>query len=252
MAKNHFPSNMNILNIQGQGNFQFSAANLSDLGACEYTLVTIVADISSSVFSFADELAGCVRKIVEACGKSPRSENLMVRLICFNTDISEIHGFMPLSRIDANGYAPFQPNGTTALFDAVYSGIGATVEYAKLLGKNDFAVNGCVYIITDGMDNASSVNPGQVRKKIKEARKSETLESLYTILIGLIETNETDAPNIRNALTAFQVEAELDSFVDAGDATPQRLANLADFVSRSISVHSQALGTGGQTQSLRF
>jgi len=244
--------NMQLINIPGPGTFQFSAIRIDDLGATEYTLVTIVVDITSSVVSFTDELLACVKNIVEACQKNPRAENLMLRLLAFNTDLHELHGFKPLSDIDPNDYKAFRPNGMTALFDAAYSGISATLEYADRLIKQDFDVNGCVYIITDGMDNASTITPNSIADKIKAALKQEEIESLVTVLVGLIDPNDSMAPDIRQALTTFQVESGLTQFADIGDATPQRLAKLAQFVSQSISSQSQALGSGAAGQQLKF
>ncbi len=72
-----------IINIPGAGGFQFSAVRIEDLGATEYTLVTIVCDISGSVIPFADSLLECIKSIITACQKSPRAENLLIRLLHF-------------------------------------------------------------------------------------------------------------------------------------------------------------------------
>ncbi len=45
--------NMQKLTVPGGGNFQFSAIRPDNLGAAEYTLVTIVVDITASVAEFA-------------------------------------------------------------------------------------------------------------------------------------------------------------------------------------------------------
>ncbi len=244
--------NMQTLQIAGPGTFTFSAVRMDDLGATEYTLVTIVVDITSSVIPFAGELLNCVKKIVEACKKSPRAENLLLRLLTFNTSLQEIHGFKLLSDIKPEEYKAFKPLGMTALYDAAYSGVSATLEMAKRLIQQDFEVNGCVYIITDGMDNASTMTPKAIADKIRDAVSGEEIESLVTVLVGLINPNDKYAKDVRHALTTFQVEANLTQFVDAGDATAQRLAKLAQFVSQSISAQSQALGTGAPSQPLQF
>lgn len=236
---------MQTHHIPGPGTFSFSAVRLDDLGATEYTLVTVVVDTTGSVQAFADELLDCVRRIVEACRRTPRSENLLLRLLTFNTELHEVHGFKPLSEIDPAAYKPFRPTGMTALFDAAYSGIGATLEMAKRLHAQGFEVNGCVYIVTDGMDNASTLTPKAIADRTSQAAAAEEIASLTTVLVGLIDPTESSAPEVRNALTTFEVDAGLSRFIDAGDATPRRLAALARFVSRSISSHSMALSAGG-------
>ena len=93
-----------VISIPGPGSFQFSAIRLEDLGASEYTLVTIVCDISGSVAPFAAGLLKCIKSIVGACQKSPRSQNLLLRLLVFNYTVMEIHGFKNLDTIDLDGH----------------------------------------------------------------------------------------------------------------------------------------------------
>jgi uncharacterized protein YegL len=183
---------------------------------------------------------------VEACKKSPRSDNLLVRVVTFSTrlGVNEIHGFTPLSSIDPQAYPQLSPDGLTNLTDAVYSAIGAMVAYGKDLMDNDFFANGIAFIITDGADNSSTMTPASVAKQVTEARVGERLESLLTILVGV------NASSYQNQLDAFRNAAELDQYIDAGEATPGKLAKLAAFVSQSVSSQSQALGTGGPSQSI--
>jgi uncharacterized protein YegL len=241
-----------IITTPGPGNFQFSAVRIEDLGATEYTLVTIVCDISGSVKSFAVELLQCIKTIVEASQKNPRSENLLLRLIVFNHDITEIHGFKNLSDIDVAKYKPLDPDGFTALYDASYDAIGATLEYSKRLVEQDFDCNGAVYIITDGMNNRGSMTPSSIAEKCKLSLGNEEIESLVTILIGLHDPNSGWSRNVVKHLKDFRDDAELTEFIDVGDATAQKLAKLANWVSESVSSQSQALGTGAPSQSLTF
>lgn len=242
---------MDVTQIPGPGTFQFSAVRPENLGATEYTLVSIVVDETGSVFHFATELLNTVKSIVEACQKSPRAENLMIRLLSFNDKVTEIHGFKPLSTINPKDYKPFNPDGITALYDAVYSSVSATLLYAKLLSDQDFDVNAAVYIITDGMDNKSLITPAMIADKIKKAKIGEDIESMITVLVGLKDPKDK-SNDVSKALEKFQKQAHLTQYVDAGDATPKRLAKLAQFVSQSIASQSQALGTGAASQPLSF
>ena len=74
--------------------YGFSAKRIDDLGASEYTLVAIAADVSGSVSSFKKEIESCVREIVRACRHSPRADNLMLRFTRFDSRVSEVHAFM--------------------------------------------------------------------------------------------------------------------------------------------------------------
>lgn len=242
-----------VISIPGPGNFQFSAVRIEDLGASEYTLVTIVCDVSGSVQTFSADLLNCIKSIVGACKKSPMVENLLVRLITFNDKINEIHGFKTLSDIDVNKYASLKPDAFTALYDASFDGIGATLEYAKRLVAQNFECNGAVYIITDGMDNRSTVTPSSIKERISASLRAEEIKSLVTILVALHDPSSSWSHEVKTSLDKFHKEAGLSQFVDIGSATPQKLAKLANFVSESISSQSQALvGAGSPSQNLQF
>ena len=242
-----------VITTPGPGNFQFSAVRIEDLGATEYTLVTIVCDISGSVMGFAPILLQCIKTIIEASQKSPRSENLLIRLITFNHDIHEIHGFKNLSDIVVSAdYKPLQPDGFTALYDATYDAVGGTLEFSKRLVQQDFDCNGAVYIITDGMNNRGTMTPKSIADKCKIALANEEIESLVTVLIGLHDPNSHWGRDVKQHLENFKEDAGLTEFIDVGDATPQKLAKLANWVSESVSSQSQALGTGAPSQSLSF
>jgi len=241
-----------VIGITGPGTFQFSAVRIEDLGATEYTLATIVCDISGSVIRFSDELLACIKSIIEACQKSPRAENLLLRLLLFNDQLTEVHGFLNLADIDLASYDPLEPDSMTALFDATYDAVGATLEYSKRLVDQDFDCNGAVYIITDGMDNRSSMTPTSIREKIEDAMSKEEIESIVTVLVALQDPQLRMQDEVKKALEKFHKDANLSQFVDIGDATPGKLAKLANFVSESVSSQSQALGTGSPSVALNF
>jgi uncharacterized protein YegL len=227
-------------------NFTFQATRIGDLGATEYTLATIAIDITGSVGGFEQELLTMLVTAIEACKRSPRSENLLVRVVEFNSSVGvrELHGFTPLVGINTAAYKPFRPAGMTPLFDATYNAIGAMIDYGKQLADNDFLANGIVFVITDGGDNDSTMTVANIRRQIETARQAEELESLVGVVIGINDST------LHGYLEDFRRDAGLDQYVAAGDATPGRLAKLAAFVSQSVSSQSQALGTGGPSQNI--
>lgn len=233
--------------MQGQVNgFSFSAVRPETLGATEYTLVTLVLDKTGSTAAFAGELHKIKRAVAQACRKSARADFLMLRVVEFNSQVDEVHGFKPLADIDPAGYTQPACTGVTALNDAVFSAIAATNAYAKTLSDQDYLANALVVVATDGDDNHSATTPADVRRELQKGVSGEVLESLRTILVAV------NAGVFAPKLQAFQQAVGIDQYVDIGDATAQRLAKLADFVSRSISAQSQSLGTGGPSQALVF
>lgn len=235
--------------LGGRG-FTFSGTKIAHLGATEYTLVTIAVDETGSVQGFQDELRHMLVQAVEACKKSPRSDNILVRTLTFSDKyphgVNEIHGFKPLAEIDPATYPPIRPGGWTPLCDAVYSAVGATNRYGKSLSDQDFGVNGIGFVITDGEENRSKTTMPMVKEELTRSVSQESLESMVTVLVGV---NTKDA-RVQQALKTFREEAGMTQYVDAGDATPRRLAKLAEFVSTSVSSQSQALGTGGPSTAI--
>ncbi|MBI4068161.1 hypothetical protein HY413_01995 [Candidatus Kaiserbacteria bacterium] len=239
--------NMEVATIGGLQQFKFSGVRTEHLGATEYTLVTIATDSTGSVSGFEADLRKAEITAVEACKKSPRSNNLLLRLVRFSTSfpsgIEEIHGFKPLSEIDTATYPAVVPQGMTPLYDAAFSAVGATNVYAEKLNADEYLSNGIVFIITDGDDNESRSTPAMIRKEIEKAVKGEHIESLITVLVGI------NATAFQQRLEEFGRDTGL-KYIDVGDVTKGKLAKLADFVSQSVSSQSQALGTGGPSQSI--
>lgn len=231
------------------GHFGFSAVRVEDLGSSEYTLVTIVADRSGSTGGFTSEMEAALKEIAAACLKSPRADNLMIRLVTFESDHQEVHGFKLLSQINPSDYdGVLSPAGMTALFDASVNAIEATNNYGRTLLENDLSVNGIVFVITDGGDNTSTLRAVDVRKELERAVSGENLESLVSILIA-VNANE---PSLKSLLEKFNTDAGFTQYVELQNATKETLAKLAQFVSKSISSQSQALNSGGASQSIVF
>ena len=238
-------------NHQTLHGFNFSAVKIEDLGASDYTIVTIVQDVSGSVDPYKVDMEATLQKILEACQKSPRSQNLLIRLVSFSGNVAEIHGFRELKTINPAEYSNIlKCYGSTALMDATLNSAEATEAYGSHLGSMDYRSNGIMFVITDGQDNASVVakNPAVLKKAFHKIKTGEiALESFISILVGV-----GDDPNDIAYLSQLATDAGFDQFVEMGKATPSRLAKLADFISKSISSQSQALGSGAASQPLTF
>lgn len=228
--------------------FEFSGVEIGELEASEYTLANILVDETGSVGGFEKDLEKCIKTTVDACKKSPRSENLLMRVGKFGSHIAnsvaEIHGFNLLSNIDIKNYDDtIQPNGMTPLLDATLDSIETMEAQAKILVDQEYLCNGIFFIITDGGENASKKSSF---KKIKEAferiRKKEELESVKSILIGVNDAN------CQAELDEFKDKCGIDEYISMGAVTPGKLAKLAQWVSQSVSSTSQALGSGGPSQ----
>jgi uncharacterized protein YegL len=229
--------------------YGYSATRLEELGATEYTIATIVADVSGSTSPFTFDMEAAITRIVQACKFSPRADNVLLRLVAFDDSLSELHGFKLLENCNLADYGgALRSGGSTALYDATENAAASTTNYAHKLASGDFSANAILFVITDGMDNASRISAARVKEAFKEAVTSEALESIVSILIGVGVTD----PQVGNYLRRFQLDAGFTQYVEIDNADAKTLARLAEFVSQSISAQSQALGTGGGSQQLVF
>jgi uncharacterized protein YegL len=223
-------------------NYSFSAVGLDSLGASEYTLATVVVDVSVSVSNWRSELVKCIETIKESCEHSPRSENLLLRVVKFDDNVDEVHGFKILDTIDSKDYdKEITIGGCTALYDALHSSIESTSDYSKVLVNNgDMSANAVVYVITDGVDNASVGNPKKIKKLMDTIMQDEVLESCAVILIGIGQADY---------FTKLTKEANITQFIDIGDlfaktSPAAAMAKLAGYISKSIVSTSQSLSNG--------
>ena len=236
--------NMEIINTAS--NYGFSATKLDQLGASEYSLCTCVTDKSGSLSGSERDLEKMLSAVVQSCRKSPRAENLMFRVTLFSDSELEVHGFKLLETIKNDDYnSTIFCGGSTLLFDSVYRAIESTNEYAKVLARQDYLVNGLIVAITDGMDNASKFGPNDIKNLLEKVRKDENLESLIVILIGMCAD-----PQSKTYLDDFKTQADLTDYIEVGNVTPGKIGKIAGFVSHSISSTSQALGTGGPSKAI--
>ena len=65
--------------LTGQS-YGYSAADLGDLGATEYTLVTIVVDESGSTLCFKKEMEACIQEVIKSCKFSQRSDLSLIHI----------------------------------------------------------------------------------------------------------------------------------------------------------------------------
>lgn len=239
----------NCENLVTSSGYAFSATPMDKLGSTSYTLVSLVLDVSGSVAPFASQLETMVQTVLKSCRKSPHCDSLMFRLTTFNSHVAEFHGFKLLGEIDEASYkGALNCGGMTALFEAVDESIQATTTLGGQLTSKDFLANGIIVIVTDGQNNSGRVPSAvAIKKSLEAARRSENLESIMLILVGV--TSDDNA--LDSYLQSFKDDAGITQYVSIGQATPGKLAKLAALISQSVSSTSQALGSGGPSQPIK-
>lgn len=245
--------NSNIIDdtqqIQLPNGFHYSAAPIDTLGSSEYTIVSIVVDKSGSVSPFKQLLEDLLKNSIKACRKDPRADNLLARVITFGSQTDELHGFKLLTNINDDDYqGQINPGGCTKLNDTALHVFESMKAEGNRLNDNRFSTNGIVIFVTDGEDVGSSNGVNSVKKAYDELKRSESLESIMTILIGV----NIDDGHVKKSLEDWKDAIGIDQFVSAKDASPSTLAKIQGHISKSISNQSAALGTGGPSQTITF
>ena len=245
------------IEIPDNSAFGFSAVDPEDMvnPEDEYTLVSLAEDVSPSTSNCRVAMCEGMKVLNLASKRDPRSDKVMVHSAKFGARIEETHGFKPVNDIDENDYTPSSSiGGSTCLYDAIFNAVSACATYAEILDKSDIGTNAIVFVLTDGMDNNSTVGPQTIIDKLSDIRMKEVLESIKIIVLGFHDPNAADYEKnqVKEYLEKLTKELSLDQYVDIGAMTPETAAKVFGFVSKSISSQSQHLGTGGPSQNLTF
>lgn len=237
------------INVNNLG-FHYSTVPMDDLaqfGASEYTVAQVIVDWSGSVDSFSKDLVNSLNMILDACKKHPRAENVLLRVVSFNSSfgVKEIHGFLPVNNIDANVYNTLgRAYGGTPLYDATAESLDSLYNYALDMVKNQFSCNAVTFIVTDGEENCSMkvTSTAPIKALISKLKQNDPLESFTSILVGINDAS------CRAYLIQFKDDCGIDEYKSIADATKGNLAKMAHFVSQSISTASVALNQGNSAQ----
>jgi hypothetical protein len=221
--------------------------NLFDLQASEYTLIQLVVDASGSAASYRIEQL--VKEIVRSCLSSDRKNNLILRVVGVGTRPSEIHDFKVLPQCDPEDYGGIVGlGGTTALYDAMIDGVEAVTKLSCFLMQQDYSANAVIIVISDGMDNSSVASSSKVMNALEKARKNESLDSISSILVGIVGSSDRNSPaykEVSGALRQFESEIGFTCYREVDVLVENAASCLAEFLCESIYAVNNALGTGG-------
>lgn len=230
------------------GGYGYTGAAVDTLQSFENTIVNALLDESGSTGPFARQIELCCKEIVKSLRRSPRADNLIYRQCHFASHYREHHGFLPLAQINPDSYdGCYQPGGQTTLYDSCDRVLREVQDYGRQQALQKFQCNALIHMLTDGCDFGSTLGENDVKSTLTKVASDESLESLITILIGV-----NPDKGIQRDLEEFAKRVGFTQYVPLDKADEATLARLANFISKSISAQSQALGTGGPSQSLTF
>ncbi len=215
--------------------FHYSAIRPERLNRRAYSLMTLAVDTSGSMAVCAKDLCHTLNHLVHTAQQQVISDNILMRTLGFEDERREWHGFQPLKSIQP--YGAITTGGGTALYDATFDALNATVRYAKILADQGFRVNALFFVLTDGDDNGSQKFPQEIAKLMEETRQNEIPSRLYTALIGL----NSRSGALKRRLQTFQRLAQLDDYVDIPKASPRHLAELEEVVGAPLRRFAQEI-----------
>lgn len=237
--------------LPGTG-FGFSAVKVDRLLAAQYAVGTIVLDVSGSVRPFADELRRCLRAAIEGAQAAPQADNILLRVVVFDSQFREACGFTPVKAIDiAALLAMVEPGGSTCLHAALVHSINAQAAQVEKLIAQDYVDNtGTLWAITDGLNNERPDDTAPVRDALADYVRREKLGPMTTVLVGINDGATDTHPRtgkpvtIRTVLEELKDEAGIGTYVSASDMTPKKFAQLGDLISQSLSSSAKSAATG--------
>lgn len=230
----------NLVHISGAG-YQFSGASLDDIKTDSLCLAVIAVDTSTSMVGEEKNLSDCFNTAISACHKAPNREGILFRVTEFNSTVREIRPFIPPSAAPS---LVFKTHGMTALGKATIDALRSMVEYAKHLAQGDYRANGILILLTDGEETMETETVAilNIQNELAAIKTAEVLDSILIIMVGF-----RPEPHIEAVQKNFASQCGM-KYVKLTEATPQRLAKLAQFVSHSVSSQSSQIGTGQAAQ----
>ena len=167
-----------VSNLNGPTMIAAVGVSLDEIASNEVTLAMNIIDMSGSMSPYAADLIRAYNDdYLAAMAGSTAADDILVSTILFDDQVSLFHGYLNLPDVPPLTRKHYQPDGTTALYDAVAAGLTNMVLYAQQLRQSGIMVRCLVIVYSDGDDNASQQASGSVRRAVQELLKHE----IYTL-----------------------------------------------------------------------
>lgn len=118
----------------------------------DHTLIGMIVDKSGSMGTLADDAIGGYNAFIEEQRKFPGTAQLITTLFDTHINIGELENLEHCRLLNKENY---QPNGYTALFDAVGKTVDHIGSYLNKLDESDRPSKVIICVITDGDENSS-------------------------------------------------------------------------------------------------
>lgn len=223
-------NNLNATTIAGA-----QGASIDDLAGDEVTLLVEVKDRSYSLSPYQDDVINAYNDQVKALLDSKASDSILMSSWLFNERTVLRHGYLPLESVPLLDRNSYDPDGTTALYDAVLDAFTGVVAYGQSLRDAGIRTKIVVVVITDGEDNASRNSAAKVATVAQDLLKQE----IYTLAFVAFGVNGKAIA----AQMGFPAQNVMDETTD-----PSAIRRALGTVSKSVIRASQTvIGTQNST-----
>ena len=141
------------------------------------TELAFILDKSGSMLGLEKDTIGGFNSLL----KKQKAEEGVARVttVLFDHRYTLLHDRLPLKEVKPLTHKEYEPEGTTALLDAVGRTIDSLLEHLIGIPKDEYP-SVMVVIITDGEENASKdYSLERIRKRIEFCKESEGWEFLF-------------------------------------------------------------------------
>lgn len=145
----------------------------------KHTVVAMVIDRSGSMRSMGEEVSGGCNAYLDAQRKTDVEDGARSTVIFtrFDAYVETLHQNAALSTMPAITPADVEPRGSTALYDAIGESL---VKTATLVNELDATPSVCIFILTDGKENASQVwNKASVTTEISKLQSTHNWDFYF-------------------------------------------------------------------------
>ena len=233
-----------VANLHGPTMATAVGTPLDQLASADVTLAMNIIDMSGSMYPHAKGLMRAYNDdYLTAMSASPAADDILVSTILFNDAVRPLHGYVPLEDAVRLTNQTYDPDYTTALYDAVAGGMTNMVLYAQQLRQSGVSVQCIVMVYSDGEDNTSSQRAADVKRAAEDLLKQE-MYTLVFVGFGLKKQIGFKGTNGRSPAQQIADSIGFPIALDAG-LSPAELSRIFRMASMSaVQVSQQGAAVG--------
>jgi hypothetical protein len=217
-------NNLNGTTVAGA---QGTAAD--DLTGDEVTLFVEILDRTGSMSPWRQAVIDSFNEQLTALGNSKAADSILMSSWLFNEKSTLRHGYLPLANVPTLDLSSYDPDGSTALYDAVLDALTGVVAYGQSLRDAGIRTKIVVVAVTDGEDNASRrATPAKVKTVVEDLLRQEIYTFAF-VAFGMSGKQVADS-------MGFPAQNVLDA-----NADPSSIRKALGTVSKSVIRASQTV-----------